>query len=144
MFPSGLAGMHPRHHVDGHACGPPRLIIRVAEPGGVVHQDIDPAQGACGLGDIPPDSGGIRQVADRDMALRPKRSISRRAASSASAPRAQIETPAPAWAKPRAIERPMPRLPPHTMARLPAKSISMPFLPRLLLDWARVTPRATP
>ena len=43
------------------------------------------------------------------------------------APRAQIDTPAPASAKPSAMERPIPRLAPQTMTRLPVKSSFMAF-----------------
>ena len=46
-------------------------------------------------------------------------------ASSAFGSRAQIETSPPAAAKPSAMARPMPRLPPQTTAFLPVKSIFM-------------------
>src|SRR5271165_5614067 len=59
-------------------------------------------------------------------AVWPKAAMSSRVLASASAPRAQIDTPAPASAKTIAIARPMPRLPPATTARFPVKSISIP------------------
>jgi hypothetical protein len=49
-----------------------------------------------------------------------------RASSSAAAPRAQIETSAPAAAKFSAMARPMPRLPPATTTRRPEKSTYFP------------------
>src|SRR6185312_8700277 len=53
---------------------------------------------------------------------RPWPANSSRVAASAAAPRAQIDTAAPAWAKPSAIARPMPLLPPATTTRQPRKS----------------------
>jgi hypothetical protein len=53
----------------------------------------------------------------------PSAAIWLRVASSASAPRAQIDTLAPDPAKASAIARPMPRLPPATIARLPPRSM---------------------
>jgi hypothetical protein len=61
-------------------------------------------------------------------------------ASSATAPRAQIDTSAPAVAKASAIARPMPRLPPATSTRLCVKSnpIDVPCLLRIVpRSWAR-------
>jgi hypothetical protein len=57
--------------------------------------------------------------------LTSRAAISFRVASSASTPRAQIDTLAPHSAKASAMARPMPRLPPATMARLPVRSIFM-------------------
>src|SRR5271157_3190556 len=55
----------------------------------------------------------------------PNRAISSRALARASAPRAQIDTPAPASANASAIARPIPLLPPATTARCPARSMSI-------------------
>src|SRR3954454_24173313 len=55
--------------------------------------------------------------------------IASRTGARPSAPRAQIDTDAPASARPSAIARPMPRLPPVTTARFPDRSI---FIPQAL------------
>src|SRR5204862_102950 len=58
--------------------------------------------------------------------------MSRRVLSRASAPRAQIDTAAPASAQASAIARPMPRLPPQMTARFPDKSMFMAAAPHLM------------
>jgi hypothetical protein len=62
-------------------------------------------------------------------AVTPRAAISARVASSASAPRAQMDTAAPCAAKPSAMDRPMPLLPPATSTRLPANVVIPPVLP---------------
>src|SRR6516225_8974024 len=70
-------------------------------------------------------AGASERSQTAEWAVLPYRATSSRVAPSASAPRAQIDTPAPASAKVSAIARPIPRLPPATMARLPVMSIFM-------------------
>src|SRR6516162_2786798 len=70
-------------------------------------------------------AGASERSQTAEWAVLPYRAISSRVAPSASAPRAQIDTPPPASAKASAIARPIPRLPPATMARLPVMSIFM-------------------
>jgi hypothetical protein len=60
----------------------------------------------------------------------PWAAMSARVFSSASAPRAQIDTEAPASAQASAIARPMPRLAPQMTARLPLRSMFMTPQPR--------------
>ena len=115
---------HGRHQVDRDAAAPARLVVGGAEAGGVVDENVDAAEGLGRFRDIARDRSLVGEVADSGMRLGPA-AMSARVASRASAPRAQIDTAAPASAKASAIARPMPRLPPQMTARLPGKSIFM-------------------
>ncbi len=141
MRDGGMAAADHRHHVDAERGLPARLVIGMAESRGVVDENVEPAQRCDGLGHIGLDRLGLGEVERGGMGgdavrldLAPRR-LQRPGV------RAQIETAAPPAAKPSAMERPIPRLPPITTTCLPANSFVM---TRVSLAWqARAGMKAT-